>query len=78
MNRLDKALRYAAGHASAGSAKWASFLAGGGGASGVHSDGKSIEWSRIVLSGWSRGSAYPIHIAKFFAGDKRAAASIMQ
>ena len=67
MNRLDKALRYAASHVSAGSSNWVDFLVPGASGGGVHSDGKTITWSKIVLSGWSRGSAYPVHISKFFA-----------
>ena len=65
MNRLDKALRFAADHGTAGSDKWARFLAAK--PSNATSRGSTIAWSKVVLSGWSRGSAYPIHISKFFA-----------
>lgn len=66
MNRLDKALRFAADHYSAGSGKWARFLATTP-PSNATTTGSTIAWSKVVLSGWSRGSAYPIHISKFFA-----------
>ena len=73
MNRLDKALRFAAQHNIAGSDKWANFLAAAKPTSSKSTSGNSsscgatIAWSKLVLSGWSRGSAYPIHISKFFA-----------
>ena len=84
-NRLDKALRYATAHSSAGSPRWSSFLVpsrdGGSGepaasepdstaavpTAAAPSNGTTIAWSKLVLSGWSRGSAYPIHISKYYA-----------
>ena len=50
---------------------------GGGGGSGSKAtaallpngeppSGSNIAWAKIVLSGWSRGSAYPVHISKYF------------
>ena len=29
-----------------------------------------MAWGKIVLAGWSRGSAYPVHITKYFKAPR--------
>lgn len=81
MARVELLLRYAAAHQLTGSTGWATFLSDGHGAghppprdADRHAkqapSGHAIEWSKIVLSGWSRGSAYPVHITKYFAAPR--------
>ena len=75
MSRTELLLRHAAAHSTASSAAWAGFLstAGSRATAGQSRDapsGQAMEWSKIVLSGWSRGSAYPVHISKYFASPR--------
>ena len=73
MSRTELLLRYAGAHSATGSAAWAGFLsksAGDIGAQHAAPSGQAMDWSKIVLSGWSRGSAYPVHITKYFAAPR--------
>ena len=42
----------------------------GGGAPPQAPSGQAMAWDKVVLSGWSRGSAYPVHISKYFAAPR--------
>ena len=70
VNRLDAALVYAAAHATAGSGRWTEFRVAGSAVAVATAasatpptpptppSGQTIAWAKVVLSGWSRGSAY--------------------
>ena len=65
MSRLELLLRFAADRNLTGSAGWGEFLASEAGpgqpetaAAAAAPSGQAIAWSKVVLSGWSRGSAY--------------------
>lgn len=74
MHRLSRLLIYAGNKAVGGSGGWARFLHRNLTTPGVANrtaeapapSGEDIQWEKVVLSGWSRGSAYPVHIAKYF------------
>lgn len=74
MSRIELLLKYAAKHQLTGSDHWASFLiakdavttADPLSATASAPSGQGVNWTQIVLSGWSRGSAYPVHITKYF------------
>jgi hypothetical protein len=75
MSRTELLLKFAATHALAGSQQWSSFLSSGKKAepdagAPVAPSGHAMDWGKIVLSGWSRGSAYPVHITKYFAAPR--------
>ena len=76
MSRTELLLKFAATHGLAGSKSWSAFLSSDSSVktavrgTPVPPSGQAMKWSRIVLSGWSRGSAYPVHITKYFAAPR--------
>ena len=75
MSRTELLLRFAGERALAGSHSWVSFLSNGTAPARdssvpVAPSGQAIDFSKIVLSGWSRGSAYPVHITKYFKAPR--------
>ena len=78
MSRTELLLRYAAQHNVSGSGAWSSFLSApsherqGRRAPKAPAapSGGAMAWGKIVLAGWSRGSAYPVHITKYFKAPR--------
>ena len=66
MSRTELLLKFATMHGLAGSKNWSAFLSSNssvktaerGDGTLVAPSGQAMDWSNIVLSGWSRGSAY--------------------